>query len=280
MDQLVDAQTELDLEEEKNRRETREKDSKDRSLLAEGAMTVAAAKRVTASIKAAATATWILVKRAHDGKAWKSLGYSTWADYVTKEFDMSASRSYQLINQADVISALESAAPEGTKLMLTEAQTREIKDTLPKITEKVKTATVDDTPTVAADKINKIVDDERSSIHNDTRPDNDDPVQEDAFQDIDPKGSAPKTDRLSVSDSGSTADTVDLDGPISEAPDSDQDPQAMSEDEQTLSYLFSYFDMLSAPSTVAKQFHGDLDKTKDNVDKIVKWFTDFRSQLG
>jgi hypothetical protein len=285
MDQLVDAQTQMDLEDAERRRAEKKKDDRSRELLAEGAMTEEAARRVTDSIKAAATATWILIKRAHDGKAWKSLGYSTWSEYVSTEFDMSTSRSYQLINQASVISELESAAPDGTRLMLTEAQTRDIKDTLPKITERVKAETSNDDPIVAADKINKIVQDERASIKNDASSDpNDNDVKNDSFQDLDPKGNAPRADRLSASDSGSTADDIDLDDdipgedPVSQLDDYDSD--AMNEDEQTLSYLFSYFDTLSDPSVVAKNFSGDLESTKSKVDSVIKWFSDFKHHLS
>ena len=95
MDQLVDAQTENELAELKKAAGSSHLDDDDRALMEEGAMTKAAAEEVTEAIKSYATATWVLVKRAHDGKAWKSLGYSTWADYVKTEFDMSASRSYQ-----------------------------------------------------------------------------------------------------------------------------------------------------------------------------------------
>jgi hypothetical protein len=169
--------------------------------------------------------------------------------------------------------------------MLTEAQTRDIKDTLPKITERVKAETSNDDPIVAADKINKIVQDERASIKNDASSDpNDNDVKNDSFQDLDPKGNAPRADRLSASDSGSTADDIDLDDdipgedPVSQLDDYDSD--AMNEDEQTLSYLFSYFDTLSDPSVVAKNFSGDLESTKSKVDSVIKWFSDFKRHLS
>jgi hypothetical protein len=294
MDQLVDAQTQLDLADAESRKTKSKEHDKNKALLDEGAMTVEAARRITDSIKAASTATWILIKRAHDGKAWKSLDYDTWAEYVTSEFNISSSRSYQLINQANVISDLEAVAPEGTHLMLTEAQTRDIKDTLPKITEKIKNQTSShDDPSVTADKINKIVEEERSTIKSDAAMDTkDEPVNEDtkndAFQDLDSKGSAPKPDRMSAKSSGSTADDpIDLDADLPEDDFTDQlndysdvSSDDMNEDQQTMSYLFSYFDMLSDSSKVAKTFNGDLKTTKTQVDKIIKWFTDFRRQLG
>lgn len=290
MDQLVDAQTANEMKDLKAVvANGNGLDDEDRALLEDGAMSKAAAQEVTEAIKSYATATWVLVKRAHDGKAWKSLGYSTWADYVQTEFDMSTSRSYQLINQAEVISTLEDAAPDGTKLMLTEAQTRDIKQVLPRITEKVKAETASDSPAVAADKINDIVQKEREAIHNDM-----DSVQEDSFQDLDEKGSAPKEDRLKASDSevGYGAVTtgledVDLDAPVSDGDnDSDDDlynPSEVSEGETDLLYLFQYFERLAGettPQELAKVYKDDVNNLKDKSDSIIKWFTDLRKLVG
>ena len=169
--------------------------------------------------------------------------------------------------------------------MLTEAQTRDIKDTLPKITERVKSEVDDDDdPTVAAEKINQIVEDERASIRNDTPPSDssDDDGHGDSFQDLDPEGSASREDRLSASDSGSTVD-IDLDADIDGDDPTDQlndYASDLNEDEQTLSYLFSYFDTLPDPSKVAKNYSGDIDATRDHVENILKWFTAFKKQLG
>ena len=41
---------------------------------------VNAAKELTESIKSTATATCLLLQQAHDKKAWKTLGYKTWAE--------------------------------------------------------------------------------------------------------------------------------------------------------------------------------------------------------
>lgn len=291
MDQLVDAQTANEMKDLKAVVASGNGlDDEDRALLEAGAMSKAAAQEVTEAIKSYATATWVLVKRAHDGKAWKSLGYSTWADYVQTEFDMSTSRSYQLINQAEVISTLEDAAPDGTKLMLTEAQTRDIKQVLPRITEKVKNETASDSPSVAADKINKIVQEEREAIHNDL-----DDVQEDSFQDLDEKGSAPKEDKLSASNSevGHGAVTtgledVDLDAPVGDdngdLDDEDlYNPSEVSEGETDLLYLFQYFERLAGettPQELAKVYKDDVNNLKDKSDSIIKWFTDLRKLVG
>lgn len=43
-----------------------------------------------------------LLLEAHDGEAWRVLGYATWQDYVAGEFTFTRARSYQLLNQAKV----------------------------------------------------------------------------------------------------------------------------------------------------------------------------------
>ena len=58
---------------------------------------------------------WELLLEAHNRQAWKVLGYDSWGEYVHTEFDMSRSRSYQLLDQANVTQALMRAAIEATK---------------------------------------------------------------------------------------------------------------------------------------------------------------------
>lgn len=97
----------------------------------------AQAKQLTHSIRDAAEVIWILIARAHAGKAWKVMGYESWEDYVKSEFNMSRSRSYQLLDQAKVITAIEEALPADTKINISEAAARELKavleDAIPEI---------------------------------------------------------------------------------------------------------------------------------------------------
>lgn len=119
------------------------------------------ARELTNAIKAAAEATYVLLARAHQGKAYKALGYSTWADYVNQEFEISTQRSYQLLNLSKTIEALEAVAPEGTQVKLTEAQARDIKRELPFITSKIAEETEDLDKDEAADRIDEIVQEAR-----------------------------------------------------------------------------------------------------------------------
>lgn len=58
----------------------------------------AEAKKLTQKIKTAVDDLWSLLVQAHDGKAWKALGYSTWEAYVKAEFEMGRAHSYRLLD--------------------------------------------------------------------------------------------------------------------------------------------------------------------------------------
>lgn len=113
----------------------------DLEILDENELTEPEARDLTDSIKSTVVATYVLLSRAHEGKAYKALGYSTWKEYVSSEFDFSTQRSYQLLDLAKTAKAIEEAAPEGYEANLTEAQARDIKRELPKITERISAET-------------------------------------------------------------------------------------------------------------------------------------------
>ncbi len=119
------------------------------------------ARELTDAIRAAATATYVLLAQAHEGKAHKALGYETWADYVRAEFDISSSRSYQLLDLSKAVKLLEEASPDGTVVRLTEAQARDIKRELPKITEQVRAETEGLEAEEAGDTVERIIEDIR-----------------------------------------------------------------------------------------------------------------------
>lgn len=119
------------------------------------------AHEITDAIRAASAATYILLAQAHSGKAFKALGYDTWAEYVKNEFDMSASRSYQLLDLSKAIQMIEAVTPEGTDVKLTEAQARDIKRELPKITEIIREETEGLEADQASEAVDRIIDDIR-----------------------------------------------------------------------------------------------------------------------
>lgn len=68
------------------------------------------ARKITADIKAWAGTLWKKLKEAHDGQAWRALGYSSWRDYIDTEFDMGKSQAYRLIAHANAVYELAEAA--------------------------------------------------------------------------------------------------------------------------------------------------------------------------
>lgn len=97
---------------------------------------------MTDQIKASVEDLWELLTEAYDRKAWKALGYKSWKGYIDKEFKMSESYSYRLLDRGKVIKALESAAKdspmgESTASEITERQARKIKPRLEEVAEAV-----------------------------------------------------------------------------------------------------------------------------------------------
>ncbi len=97
------------------------------------------ARSITDEIRRAADDLYDLLLEAHDRKAWAVLGYGSWAEYVKVEFNISRSRSYQLVDQAKVVRAIESAAGVSTSVDISEAEARAIKPVLSVITDEIRT---------------------------------------------------------------------------------------------------------------------------------------------
>lgn len=127
------------------------------------------ARQITDAIRSTATATYILISRAHEMKAHKALGYATWADYVRGEFEFSPQRSYQLLDLNKTVKEIEAAAPDGTQIKLTEAQARDIKRELPVITEQIRTETESLTPEQAEAVVDRIISENREQMKEDAK---------------------------------------------------------------------------------------------------------------
>ncbi|HHT97927.1 MAG TPA: hypothetical protein GXZ90_08560 [Clostridiales bacterium] len=98
-------------------------------------MSKEAAVELTKDIQSTTSALYILLKKAHDEKVWIAMGYKSWTNYIENEFEFSRTRSYQLINQANVIEEINEAS--GVSLYITEREARSIKKRLPEITERL-----------------------------------------------------------------------------------------------------------------------------------------------
>lgn len=135
----------------------------------ESVLSVSEAEELTAAIRSTVTATYILLAEAHDKKAFKAMGYETWADYVRDEFDISPQRSYQLLDLSKTIKIIEESAPDGTEVKLTEAQARDIKRELPKITERISEETEGLSADEAGALVGEIIDDSRQQMKDDAK---------------------------------------------------------------------------------------------------------------
>lgn len=116
---------------------------------AEIIMSESDARELTRTIQSTASALYILLKTAHDEKAYIALGYKDWSSYIDKEFDFSRVRSYQLINQANIIEQINESS--GVELFITEREARAITKKLPEITEKLKEIKDKDLPPAQAE---------------------------------------------------------------------------------------------------------------------------------
>jgi hypothetical protein len=110
------------------------------------------AQQLTDRIRQSVDNLWLLLTEAHDRRAWKALGYTTWAEYVAAEFAMGRQRSYQILDQGRVIEAIRGVAVVSTAgrqndlrgatrtlsnpavgIEVSEKAAREIKDSLPEV---------------------------------------------------------------------------------------------------------------------------------------------------
>lgn len=136
-------------------------------------LTTDEAQELTEHIRSTADVLYVLLGRAHAGKAWESLGYATFSAYVKEEFDMSRSRAYQILDQHKVIQALEAAVPDGTSLRISEAQARDLKSVIDEVVPEVQKATAG-LSTEEAQKITEdIVEDYRDQVRKQNASDGD-----------------------------------------------------------------------------------------------------------
>ena len=103
----------------------------------ENALTTKQARALTDKISRKMGEMWPLMREAYERKAWDALGYTSWREYVTKEFNVSQSRAYQLLDQARVVALIQDAA-NSTEVEISEREARAIKPVLREVTEEIK----------------------------------------------------------------------------------------------------------------------------------------------
>lgn len=127
-------------------------------------LTTETARQLTDHIRNASEVLWVLIARAHAGKAWEALGYETWGDYVKVEFDMSRSRSYQILDQARVIQAIEAAVPEDMQVRISESAARDLKGVLDDVLPEIRERLAGVAPDEAQGVLEEIVEEQRDRI--------------------------------------------------------------------------------------------------------------------
>lgn len=128
-------------------------------------LTTDQARELTDTIRSTSEVLYVLLARAHAGKAWEALGYGSFSDYVREEFDMSRSRAYQVLDQSRVIAAIEAAAPDGTDMpTISEAAARDLKTIIGEVVPEIEARTAGLPAHEAGHVVEEIVEDYRDKV--------------------------------------------------------------------------------------------------------------------
>lgn len=88
------------------------------------------AEKLTKTIQTQSNVLYLLIARAHAGKAHIALGYTSFEAYIRAEFDYSKSYAYKLINQANIINTIAEVMPAGTQVYVSDATARGLKSSM------------------------------------------------------------------------------------------------------------------------------------------------------
>lgn len=148
-------------------------------------LSVEEAKELTEHIRSTADVLYVLVARAHAGKAHLALGYKNFESYVKEEFNISRSRAYQFLNQANVIAAIEASTPDGTLIKISEAAARDLKNFVNELTPEIRERTEGLSPDAAGEVVEDLVADYRERSKKPIDEDNDFDIDDIDLDDID-----------------------------------------------------------------------------------------------
>jgi hypothetical protein len=112
------------------------------------------ARTLTEQIKVEMHRVCVLLLEAHDRRAWKVLGYSTWESYVRSEFGLSRSRSYELLDQGRVLNRIQAAMGVVELPEISAYAAGEIKSRLPDVLDEIRRRTIGET---SPDRVRQIV---------------------------------------------------------------------------------------------------------------------------
>jgi hypothetical protein len=124
----------------------------------------AEARLLTERIRTATRYVCLLLREVHERRAWVSLGYANWEQYVQTEFSISRSRSYELLDQANVILDLRSAAGMNELPDVSAYVAVQIKGRLPLIIKTLRQRISDANGRAPMDIVTELVDEHRRQI--------------------------------------------------------------------------------------------------------------------
>lgn len=166
-------------------------------------LTIDEARTLTDQIRSTTDVLYILIQRAHVGKAWKALGYTSFSNYVREEFNISRSRAYQLLNQSSVIEQIAAVTPEGTALRINESTAREIKSMMDDLVPAIREATDGMDADEASEQVERMLQEARIFNAEDANMFSDEPVEVGGNGDsYDEERAADQADRDGFSSSG------------------------------------------------------------------------------
>lgn len=101
----------------------------------------AAARALTEQLRASPRNAWLLLAEAHEGRAWIALGHPSWESWVRFEVGISRSRSYELLDQATVIRAVQAAAGIAEGFELSAYAASQLKPCLDRVCDEIRRRT-------------------------------------------------------------------------------------------------------------------------------------------
>lgn len=128
------------------------------------ALTETEARDLTDRIRTAAEQTWALLLEAHERGAWSALGYESFAEYATSEFGMSKRHAYRLLDQGEVIRAVEEASGVTHGSLITEREARDIRPRLQAVTDAIRERVPNAPPERVAEIVKEVIVEERQRV--------------------------------------------------------------------------------------------------------------------
>lgn len=89
-------------------------------------MTEAEARQLTEQLQGKTQQLARLLKKAHDGKVWEAMGYTSFTDWANNELPFTHGRAFQLLNIGVLTELLHETSPLSQTFVLTDKQARAI----------------------------------------------------------------------------------------------------------------------------------------------------------